>query len=97
VLFHNEPISIGESVYEINFGAGVVVFICESTQRIQVRFGTREYTFNHEGRRHENVGKTLFWHDPVGKFIPMKDINLWKMFCRIRDCVMAIFFENRGV
>lgn len=97
MLFHNEPISVGDVVFHVEFAAGVVVFICEHTQKIQVRFGTREYTFNHEGQRHENVLPTLYWQDPIGKFRPMKDRSLWEMYCHIRDCVMAIFFKKRGV
>jgi hypothetical protein len=86
MIFDNDEIVVGDAVFDCVWGAGIVIHIQEAQDRITVNFGTREVAFSSNGVGHF-PNKTLYWKDPVGGFIPMKNDDTWAKFVQLRDAI----------
>lgn len=86
MIFDGSKLSVNDSVFDVAFGSGHVIEINTKTNTFRVKFANKFFTYLPTG-----VGqfprKTLFWRDPIDKFIPKKDDPLWDQFTRIREAV----------
>lgn len=84
--FDGDEILVGDKVFDCVWGAGVVILVQDAQDRITVKFGAREIAFSSNGVGHF-PNKTLYWRDPVGRFVPMKDDATWVQFVKLRDAI----------
>lgn len=94
--FDGSDIFIGEMVHDIVFGSGTVQHLLEGEKRVVVDFGGRHYSYNAAGQGHFPM-KTLYWRDPIGGFIPMKDSKKWDHFVEMRKAIAQVIWGSNAV
>lgn len=62
-LLDNQPVIVGEQVFDYAFGPGVVDFASDTTLR--VRFPTHTQAYRPEGISPSFLFRTLFWAPPL--------------------------------
>lgn len=86
-------VSVGDSVFDVVWGAGIVSQLHLSGNFV-VRFaGTRVATFTSAGVNTRYPGRTLFWRNPV-VVVPTKDERHWLL---IQQLVSNIAATVRGI
>lgn len=95
MIFDGDKISIGDTVFDVVFGAGRVEQIIEAEGKFSVRYGTgnRIYVYSSAGVSNFPE-KTLYWHDPVKGYTPMKDDKKWAHFCELRDALASVIWKS---
>lgn len=71
----NDPVQIGDKMYDVQFGAGEVVEL-KVADRFRVRFAKGTYTYEGTGIRVDASVRTLYWHNPI-VVLPAKDDIRW--------------------
>lgn len=94
MTFDNAEVKPGDGVYDVAYGQGVVTRIKEQEQRFDVVFGERQYSYDRGGIGYFRGRKTLFWRDPIERFIPSRDNATWDTFTKIRDAVAIILGQG---
>lgn len=89
MIFDGSSVELGDSMYDLAYGPGVVTELDPAHQVFRVTFGKRMFTYTLAG-----VGnfqrKTLFWREPIGGFYPTKNDAIWDKFTQIRQSVSTI-------
>lgn len=93
MIFDGADIAAGDMVYDILFGAGEVEYVIEREGTFSVTFGTRQLTYKTNGAAHYPM-KTLYWHDPISGFIPVKDEVRWRHFCELRNALSTVITKT---
>jgi hypothetical protein len=77
MLMDGDAIAVGDGVYDMLYGAGVVMEVLPQ-DRFRVKFQSKPYGLvfasNGVGVRYSH--RTLFWHDPI-IVVPTKNAGLW--------------------
>jgi hypothetical protein len=72
-----------------------VEHLIEGEGKIIAAFGQRMLTYDTAGIGHFPQ-KTLYWHDPISGFIPMKDTFKWTHFQELRNVIAnAVWASNQ--
>ncbi len=94
IIFDGSPVSVGDSMYDVAYGAGVAVELMEPHAQFRVKFGERVFTYGTEGRS-VFPRKTLFWREPIGRYYPRKNDVAWATFSNLREAI-AHALDIRG-
>jgi len=81
--FDGSNIFVGDSVYDLAYGPGVVVELKPNENRFVVRFGERYVGYNLNGQGNFDR-KTLYWRDPTDSLPVPKDNARWALFTAIK-------------
>ena len=84
----NEPLLIGDRVFDIVFGIGTVDKILDQENRFWVIIGDRNESYDSNGNGRFNV-RTLYWHNPF-IIAPHKSDAKWELMGRIIEAVSGI-------
>lgn len=96
-MFDGDVIKKGDQVFDVAFGAGQVDDVLAQEGKIRVEFGgNRYYVYNTNGQGHFPQ-KTLFWHDPIGNYLPPKSRKRWALFEELRKAVSTVANTTRNV
>lgn len=83
-IINNEPVALGDFLYDLSNGRGMVVGLSE--ERIEMQFDNgRRITFNQYG--HIDGIRRLFWQYPV-IIDPPKSLPRWE---KIVNCIVAVY------
>jgi hypothetical protein len=86
MLFDGEEVKIGDSMYDVAYGAGTVVELMPRQSQFRVKFGERTFTYRLNGQS-VFPRKTLFWREPIGKYYPRKNDTKWATFLNLCDAI----------
>jgi hypothetical protein len=86
MIFDGSPVLVGDSVFDLAYGPGIVVELKPVEQRFIVRFGQRYvgYTLSGVGNFDR---KTLYWRDPVLSLPVPKSSDKWSLFTQIKQSI----------
>ena len=62
MIFHEDTVVIGDKVFDINRGNGVVISVTD--RLFEVEFKTVRTFYDTNGVQKDKVTQTLFWHKP---------------------------------
>lgn len=92
---HDEPIKVGDVVFDVSATRGVGKVINLTPRGIEVQFGSEgaRILYRGDGCQLGKPRATLFWRDPV-ILIPMKNEALWghqkNVAIAIRNALMGV-------
>ena len=91
-----EEIQVGDWMFDVVFGHGVVEHIDPKTNTFLVLYGNRRYNYTETGRSNFPQ-RTLYWKDPIqGFFFFFYEVK-WDYFCKLRKAVADITRQDKGV
>lgn len=62
MIFHEDTVLVGDKVFDVNRGAGVVINVTEKL--FEVNFGYVRIFYDEKGVQKDKVLQTLFWNKP---------------------------------
>lgn len=92
---HNEPIKVGDIVFDVSATRGIGRVVNLTRKGIEVQFGNGgpRIMYKDDGAQLGKSRATLFWRDPV-ILIPVKSESLWEhqkaVAIAIRDALMGV-------
>jgi len=87
MVFDGSTVKLNDSMYDVAYGAGIVIELNDKADNFRVAFGNRNFVYDLKGFG-TFPRKTLYWRDPVGGFIPPKDTAKWDMFEKLRLAIV---------
>ncbi len=95
MIFDGDYIKLGDTMFDMVYGKGTVSQVKEHEQKFVVVFpGDRQFTYELNGAGQFPNRKTLFWRDPIGAFIPMKNDDTWHKFLEIQAILAKVIGER---
>ena len=78
ILMDNEVVRVGDSVYDVRYGAGRITALNVQDRRFTVKFQSpdTELVYKPNGTR-GTQRRSLFWKNPI-LVVPNKDEGLWQ-------------------
>ena len=84
----SEPLLIGDRVYDVVFGTGLVDRLAEGENRFWVIFGNRNESYDANGNGRFGV-RTLYWHNPF-IIAPHKSESTWELMGKLIDATSNV-------
>jgi hypothetical protein len=93
--FDGSTIKVGDAVYDLVAGGGIVSLVQETEKRFAVKFGAKTFYYNPAGAGIHNK-KTLYWRDPIGNYAPTKNDATWVLFTKMRDSIHGLLISEKS-
>lgn len=80
----NVEVLVGDHVFDVAWGGGVVTNFMADGKLFGVNFGSKKFYYDANGIS-QNGNKTLYWKNPITKVLPTKDDAKWALYSKLCD------------